>query len=1253
MARLLAYLVMGFLGFMGLMSGEAEAANSLIKGVGSGRCIDIPGNSKDNSVQATIWDCHKGSNQQFNLTDRGEIRVRHSGKCLDVAGANKKNGAAVQQFECNGTDAQRWIVTAVGNIKSKLNGKCIDVKGRGTENGSVLQMWDCHRGDNQTWTHELTGTVETLGYDPSPAPEKNALNSGTFVNLMPGRDPATGRVQCVTLKEWSTDEGAEFTYVPCDGYSRADFHYSADQQLISRYSGKCLQVDDRHAAWGQSVRVKQATCNNSKYQKWMLEGDDYGLGKIKIYADATRCLEAVDGQLIARGCVQKGNHATNKEFYPTQNGWDLKALQLAEEKAGQEREGELARMAAVSSTREQYKSYLKDIWTIDQRNKFLLEYPDAYRLLAKGYAGYVELLAVMEAAATKEVIEEVRQAKRNKELTMKALQKTSSFIKKQLENRAEELAKQGFKQASLKLSATIEGAATFAKILKPFLTEFLRDGGKTMFQAFGANGNIRVGDPRLGIRFFDNNGCRGTQVGAANLEMPMTPIGSFDSVDFNIKTEFSLTEAQGRVYYKTDIDRIVEGIQVINAHKFEAAYFPPNLFNDAARSMEIDLSKWPDKEAKILIADSPINNAPNNFLEAITRFGDTQPPLIPGPHFLYDHTYDQVWGDDFTIVTNPRGLKKGKICIDTFEKTREVKGLNVTYLGQNGLDGKVSSVMVVDNTTLKEFDKKFFEQAHRRLLPGDIVMYGSDNCQGDIVNTASINAPGLHKPGSNDKIRSVRFLPDAKPAAIYFFDQRLDVKSHERRQDDWGFVAMDDPKKRSGGSPLGYCFKSLNNNQWETDGRGRRNPYFGQAWWWHQNKTSESSLAGKISSYQVVDLKSVRDEKVPDLVFFEGNKCSQNVTGTFSSLENLEKNCKSSDRCPNDEARSMLVHSWANPFQMSVWDSPDGKSDDDITHIYKFDAGENRSVCLNSFEQTNGFEVDGKGNLKRQGLAVNYVRDNGLDGKISRVKVTAGAPRQVEFPNDLIFYSGNNCGGNVVGALNSRKAQQVNCQKSGSCKNDDARSLKIMPWARPARISVYDSPSASRGDDFSHVYYRKYRSPGAGPVCVNSFERAWWPSNHKGELKSATDLAVIHMPKNGLDGKISNIHVDPNEANPGVPWEPDILLYEGNNCSQDIVGQFKSRERVSVNCKKDNRCPNDEARSILLQPWASPSEVKVYDHPDGKTSDDWWHGYVANFDGPVCFSTFQKTSKRGYADGYFHKKNGLDGKVSRINVHPK
>ncbi|GAA3138088.1 SGNH/GDSL hydrolase family protein [Nonomuraea roseoviolacea subsp. carminata] len=123
----------------------------VIKGVGSGRCLDVAGASQTNGAQAQIWDCNGQANQQWTPTAAGELRV-YGTKCLDVYNRGTADGTGVIVWDCNGQDNQRWRLNADGTITAVGANKCLDVSGAGTANGVKVQIWSCGGAANQRWT---------------------------------------------------------------------------------------------------------------------------------------------------------------------------------------------------------------------------------------------------------------------------------------------------------------------------------------------------------------------------------------------------------------------------------------------------------------------------------------------------------------------------------------------------------------------------------------------------------------------------------------------------------------------------------------------------------------------------------------------------------------------------------------------------------------------------------------------------------------------------------------------------------------------------------------------------------------------------------------------------------------------------------------------------------------------------------------------------------------------------------------------
>ncbi|OKJ22533.1 1,4-beta-xylanase [Streptomyces sp. CB00316] len=123
-----------------------------IKGVASGRCIDIPASSTTtNGTQAQLWDCSGQANQRWTHTAGKQLKT-HGGKCLDAQRKGTTNGTAVVIWDCNGGANQQWNTNANGSITGVQSGLCLDAIGAATANGTKIQLHACGGVGNQKWT---------------------------------------------------------------------------------------------------------------------------------------------------------------------------------------------------------------------------------------------------------------------------------------------------------------------------------------------------------------------------------------------------------------------------------------------------------------------------------------------------------------------------------------------------------------------------------------------------------------------------------------------------------------------------------------------------------------------------------------------------------------------------------------------------------------------------------------------------------------------------------------------------------------------------------------------------------------------------------------------------------------------------------------------------------------------------------------------------------------------------------------------
>ncbi|MEV0531025.1 non-reducing end alpha-L-arabinofuranosidase family hydrolase [Kitasatospora sp. NPDC050463] len=141
-----------------LAAGPAQAATTgAVRGVASGRCLDVPGASQTDGTLLNIWDCNGATNQQWTLTDSNQLTV-YGSKCLDVPGHANTAGTRVAIWSCSGGTNQQWRANADGTIVAVESGLCLDVSGAGTANGTAVQLWNCTGAGNQKWTGLSTTT---------------------------------------------------------------------------------------------------------------------------------------------------------------------------------------------------------------------------------------------------------------------------------------------------------------------------------------------------------------------------------------------------------------------------------------------------------------------------------------------------------------------------------------------------------------------------------------------------------------------------------------------------------------------------------------------------------------------------------------------------------------------------------------------------------------------------------------------------------------------------------------------------------------------------------------------------------------------------------------------------------------------------------------------------------------------------------------------------------------------------------------
>jgi len=111
-----------------------------------------------------------------------------------------------------------------------------------------------------------------------------------------------------------------------------------------------------------------------------------------------------------------------------------------------------------------------------------------------------------------------------------------------------------------------------------------------------------------------------------------------------------------------------------------------------------------------------------------------------------------------------------------------------------------------------------------------------------------------------------------------------------------------------------------------------------------------------------------------------------------------------------------------------------------------------------------------------------------------------------------------------------------------------------------------------------------------------------------------------------------------------------ILLFEGNDCIQDIVGWTDDSIPQIINFKQTSNFQNDGTRSMLLVNVQPEVVIRLYDNPDGEVDDDWVEILVKQAIPDYCIGSYEQSFENDFVSVTFHDHNGLDGKVSRLEV---
>lgn len=239
--RFAAVYVIGSLGAISAAPAQAATTTTLVSGA-SQRCLDIYGGSQELRTPAIIFDCHGGTNQQWELTAASELRTFDGARCLDVRGASTAPQAIVQSYACHGGLNQKWSMKSDGSIVNAQSGLCLTVQGGRRENETGIDMWRCEGTSHQKWSP--VGRSQKPSDNQAPTPP-----SGLSISALACRSAT------LAWKASSDDVGVAYYDIYRDGQALGTVNASKLDAQITLTPG---------AKWGIYVNARDAAGNVSQ-----------------------------------------------------------------------------------------------------------------------------------------------------------------------------------------------------------------------------------------------------------------------------------------------------------------------------------------------------------------------------------------------------------------------------------------------------------------------------------------------------------------------------------------------------------------------------------------------------------------------------------------------------------------------------------------------------------------------------------------------------------------------------------------------------------------------------------------------------------------------------------------------------------------------------------------------------------------------------------------------------------------------------
>ncbi|RMQ49189.1 hypothetical protein ALQ04_00323 [Pseudomonas cichorii] len=196
--------------------------------------------------------------------------------------------------------------------------------------------------------------------------------------------------------------------------------------------------------------------------------------------------------------------------------------------------------------------------------------------------------------------------------------------------------------------------------------------------------------------------------------------------------------------------------------------------------------------------------------------------------------------------------------------------------------------------------------------------------------------------------------------------------------------------------------------------------------------------------------------------------------------------------CENDEAQSLSLSGISKGTRITLFDNGGGSRADDYAIIdVKRDIGIKEHVVISSFEQ----------NSNNADYQIVYIRNNNLNGKVSRVQVgrTPG-----NFSDAAIAaYEGNSASQNLDCTIPFNSTHNVKMKNNSlGCSNDEIRSVKIIKAKAGTSFTMTGHPDGSFSQGRTIVTIKRDIT---WPVVIKSFNTSYENNDVRVEASKSID----------------------------------------------------------------------------------------------------------------------------------------------------